>query len=94
VPVWRSNSGRWTLRRPPFRVGLIAGARAVTGLSRSRRRKALDQLAGFKRLAYSRSVGLLPTPRNPLGVRDKHQDTEDRSARKRARSDLEQRWAE
>ena len=30
----------------------------------------------------------------PTGVRDKHQDTEERSARKRARSDLEQRWAE
>jgi RNA-directed DNA polymerase len=30
----------------------------------------------------------------PTGVCDKHQDTEERSARKRARSDLEQRWAE
>jgi hypothetical protein len=27
-------------------------------------------------------------------VCDKHQDTEERSARKRARSDLEQRWVE
>jgi RNA-directed DNA polymerase len=30
----------------------------------------------------------------PSGMRDKHQDTEERRARKRARSDLEQRWAE
>ncbi|MDH3600893.1 MAG: reverse transcriptase domain-containing protein [Candidatus Tectomicrobia bacterium] len=30
----------------------------------------------------------------PAGMRDKHQNTEERSARKRARSDLEQRWAE
>ena len=57
--VWRSSFGRWTLRRPSFRVGLMAGARAVAGSSRSRRHKLQDQES-------REMLGIRPLSASPL----------------------------